>query len=126
LAERTAKSTQEIAGMIDAIQAGTATAVSSMKLGVARVAKGVEQAEKVGGAIAQVQAQSHQVRNAVDEISTALREQSVASTEIAQNVERIAQMAEENNVAASGNTETASRLRQLAETLNTAVSRFRT
>ncbi|MBK7416463.1 MAG: methyl-accepting chemotaxis protein [Dechloromonas sp.] len=126
LAERTAKSTQEIAGMIDAIQAGTATAVSSMKLGVARVAKGVEQAEKVGGAIAQVQAQSRQVRNAVDEISTALREQSVASTEIAQNVERIAQMAEENNVAASGNTETASRLRQLAETLNTAVSRFRT
>lgn len=126
LAERTAKSTQEIAGMIDAIQTGTATAVSSMKLGVARVAKGVEQAEKVGGAIAQVQAQSRQVRNAVDEISTALREQSVASTEIAQNVERIAQMAEENNVAASGNTETASRLRQLAETLNTAVSRFRT
>ena len=126
LAERTAKSTQEIAGMIDAIQAGTTTAVSSMKLGVARVAKGVEQAEKVGGAIAQVQAQSHQVRNAVDEISTALREQSAASTEIAQNVERIAQMAEENNVAASGNTETASRLRQLAETLNTAVSRFRT
>jgi len=126
LAERTAKSTQEIAGMIDAIQSGTATAVSSMKLGVARVANGVEQAEKAGGAIAQVQAQSRQVRNAVDEISTALREQSAASTDIAQNVERIAQMAEENNVAACSNTQTANGLRQLAENLNTAVSRFRT
>jgi methyl-accepting chemotaxis protein len=112
---------------LDAIQAGTTTAVSSMKLGVERVcAKGVEQAEKAGGAIAQVQAQSRQVRNAVDEISTALREQSAASTEIAQNVERIAQMAEENNVAACNNTETAGRLRHLAETLSTAVSRFRT
>lgn len=112
--------------MIDAIQSGTATAVSSMKLGVARVANGVEQAEKAGGAIAQVQAQSRQVRNAVDEISTALREQSAASTDIAQNVERIAQMAEENNVAACSNTQTANGLRQLAENLNTAVSRFRT
>jgi methyl-accepting chemotaxis protein len=126
LAERTAKSTQEIAGMIDAIQSGTATAVSSMKLGVLRVANGVAQAEKAGGAIAQVQAQSRHLRCAVDEISTALREQSVASTEIAKNIERIAQMAEENNIAASGNTETAGNLRQLAETLNTAVSRFRT
>ena len=126
LAERTAKSTQEIAGMIDAIQAGTATAVSSMKLGVVRVANGVEQAEKAGSAIAQVQVQSRQVRNAVEEISTALREQSAASTEIAQNVERIAQMAEENNVAADSNAQTAGKLRQLAENLNTAVSRFRT
>ena len=112
--------------MIGAIQSGTATAVSSMKMGVERVANGVEQAEKAGGAIGQVQAQSRQVRNAVDEISTALREQSAASTEIAQNVERIAQMAEENNVAACNNTETAGRLRHLAETLSTAVSRFRT
>ena len=126
LAERTAKSTQEIAGMIDSIQSGTSTAVSSMKLGVARVANGVAQAEKAGSAIAEVQAQSRQVRNAVDEISSALREQSVASTEIAQNVERIAQMAEENNVAAGGNSQTAGRLRQLAENLSTEVSRFRT
>lgn len=126
LAERTAKSTQEIAAMIGAIQSGTATAVSSMKLGVVRVANGVAQAERAGGAIAQVQAQSRYVRNAVDEISTALREQSAASTEIAKNIERIADMAEENNVAASGNTETAGRLRQLAETLSAEVSRFRT
>ena len=90
------------------------------------MANGVAQAEKAGGAIAQVQAQSRHVRMAVDEISTALREQSAASTEIAKNIERIADMAEENNVAASGNTETAGRLRQLAETLSAEVSRFRT
>ncbi len=126
LAERTAKSTQEIAEMIQAIQSGTTTAVSSMKLGVERVATGVEQAQAAGGAISQVQVQAQQVVEAVSEITTALREQAAASTQIAQNVERIAQMAEENNAAASGNADTAGTLRQLAETLSGEVERFRT
>jgi len=126
LAERTAKSTQEIAGMIAAIQSGTATAVSSMKRGVERVAIGVEQAQLAGSNIVQVQAQSRQVVEAVSEITVALREQAAASTEIAQNVERIAQMAEENNAAADGNASTADNLSRLAETLSGEVARFRT
>lgn len=126
LAERTAKSTQEIAGMIAAIQSDTATAVASMKCGVERVATGVQQAELAGGAIAKVQGQSRLVRDAVAEISLALREQVVASTEIAKNVERIALVAEENNASAHGNAATADSLRQLAETLSGEVARFRT
>lgn len=112
--------------MIAAIQAGTGKAVATMKLGVDRVANGVEQAQLAGSNIVQVQAQSRQVVEAVSEISIALREQAAASTEIAQNVEKIAQMAEENNAAASGNAATADNLRRLAETLSEEVSRFRT
>ncbi|WP_226408707.1 methyl-accepting chemotaxis protein [Dechloromonas denitrificans] len=126
LAERTAKSTQEIAGMIGSIQSGTATAVSSMKQGVERVATGVEQAQLAGDAIEKVQQQARQVVDSVSEITVALREQASASTEIAQNVERIAQMAEENNAAACGNANTATKLRELAETLSKEVARFRT
>jgi methyl-accepting chemotaxis protein len=126
LAERTAKSTQEIAGMIGAIQSGTETAVNSMKRGVDRVASGVEQARLAGNAIDQVQLQSREVMVAVGEISVSLSEQAAASTEIAQNVERIAQMAEENDAAASGNAKTAADLRQLAESLSSEVARFRT
>jgi methyl-accepting chemotaxis protein len=126
LAERTAKSTQEISGMIDAIQSDTTIAVTSMKQGVERVATGVEQAQLAGQTISQVQQQSRQVVDAVSEITVALREQSAASTEIAQNVERIAQMAEENNAAASGNADTAGTLRNLAQTLSAAIARFRT
>ncbi|MBI2275880.1 MAG: methyl-accepting chemotaxis protein [Dechloromonas sp.] len=125
LAERTAKSTQEIAGMISAIQSGTATAVSSMKRGVERVAAGVDQAQLAGSTIGLVQIQSRQVVGAVSEITVALREQASASTEIARNVERIAQMAEQNNSAASGNAATADSLSKLAETLNGEVARFR-
>ncbi|PKO88464.1 MAG: methyl-accepting chemotaxis protein [Betaproteobacteria bacterium HGW-Betaproteobacteria-10] len=126
LAERTAKSTQEIAAMIGAIQSGTATAVSSMKQGVLRVATGVAQAKLAGSTISQVQTQARQVVDAVSEISVALHEQAAASTEIAQNVERIAQRAEENNAAARGNADTAGQLRQLAENLSSEVAHFRT
>ena len=126
LAERTTKSTQEIAAMIAAIQSGTATAVDSMKHGVDRVAVGVVEAQRAGESIGQVQAHSRKVMEAVSEITVALREQAAASTEIAQNVERIAQMAEENNAAAGSNAQTADGLRQLAETLNSEVGRFRT
>jgi len=126
LAERTTKSTQEIAQMIAAIQAGTATAVASMKTGVSRVAEGVEQAKEAGEVIGQVQNQSRQVAEAVEDISIALREQATASTDIAQNVERIAQMAEENNTAANGNAQAAAELKHLSEGLSTEVSKFRT
>ena len=126
LAERTAKSTQEISAMISAIQTDTDTAVSCMKIGVERVATGVEQADMAGNAIRQMQAQAKQVLNAVSEISTALSEQTSANIDISRNVERIAQMAEENNAAASGNAQTAAELRQLAETLNEEIAHFKT
>ncbi|MGE5471642.1 MAG: methyl-accepting chemotaxis protein [Bacteroidota bacterium] len=126
LAERTTKSTQEIAEMIAAIQSGTANAVASMKHGVERVTAGVVQAEQAGTAIQQVQVQSQQVVASVEEISSALREQAAASTEIARNVEQIAVMAEHNNSVASGNAATADALRRLAENLDTEMHRFRT
>ena len=126
LAERTTKSTQEIAEMIGAIQSGTANAVTSMKQGVERVATGVEGAQRAGSTIGQVQEHSRQVLDAISEITVALREQASASTDIAQNVERIAQMAEENNAAAGTNAGTAERLRQLSGVLGDAVARFRT
>jgi methyl-accepting chemotaxis protein len=126
LAERTAKSTHEITAMIEAVQTGTATAVSSMKQGVQRVSSGVAQAQLAGEAIGQVQAQSRQVLSAVSEISLALREQATASTDIAQNVERIALMAEENSAAASGNATTSESLRKLSQGLSAAIAQFKT
>ena len=126
LAERTAKSTHEITAMIEAVQTGTATAVSSMKQGVQRVSSGVAQAQLAGEAIGQVQAQSRQVLSAVSEISVALREQATASTDIAQNVERIALMAEENSAAASGNATTSESLRKLSQGLSAAIAQFKT
>jgi methyl-accepting chemotaxis protein len=126
LAERTSAATQEIATMISAIQGSTAEAVASMDAGVQSVGISVEQAQRAGEAIAQIQSRSRMVADAVADISTALNEQTQVSTGIAQSVERIAQMAEENNASARGSADTADQLRQFAETLAVQVQHFRT
>ncbi len=126
LAERTQKSTQEITGMISVIHNETGVAVSSMKEGVARVAQGVDNAQRAGQTILQVQTQAQQVTQAVVDISAALKEQVNASALIAKNVELIANMTEENHAAAESNAVTAESLHRLADLLTADIEHFKT
>ena len=125
LAERTAKATGEITGMVAAIQNGTGRAVETMQDGVVRVQEGVVLAGAAGTSMGQIHAGATQVVGAVADISAALREQGAASTEIARNVERIAQMAEQNSAEVRETAETAHRLESLAQKLRDEVSHFR-
>ena len=124
LAERTTLSTQEIAGMIDQIQKGTRTAVSSMEAGMRRVDSGVALAGQAGEAIGRIKASAEEVVGVVDSISAALREQSAASNDIARKVEKIAQMSEQNTAAVQNTATTARDLGQLSAFLESAVKRF--
>jgi methyl-accepting chemotaxis protein len=125
LAERTTSSTQEISGMIGAIQSGTAGAVASMQAGVARVADGVDLSRRAGESISRIKEGANRVRTDVNDISHSLREQSSASNEIARNVEHIAQMSEANSSAVQGTLQTARELERLATELQNEVRRFR-
>ena len=125
LAERTARSTEEITAMIGSIQDGTQHAVASMQEGSARVIEGVAMANRAGESMSQISSGANQVISAVSDISSALREQSTASNQVAQNVERIARMTEENSVAANEIAEEAQQLESLAGALENAVSRFK-
>ncbi|KFB67741.1 methyl-accepting chemotaxis protein [Candidatus Accumulibacter vicinus] len=125
LAERTSRSTQEIAEMISAIQAGTSDAVASMKIGVNRVTEGVTLARQAGTSLAEIGDNARQVVQKVADISSALHEQSVANSEIARSVERVARMAEENSSAVAGNAATAAQLERLSQGLDAEVRRFR-
>ncbi len=125
LAERTTQSTQEIAGMVQSIQAGARESVQRMHQGVSQVNAGVERAQRAGEAMAHLRDAARRVVDTVGEISDALREQSAASTEIAKNVETIARMADENSATAAESHHTADRLESLAESLLQDVRRFR-
>ena len=125
LAERTSQQTQEISGMIQAINTGTENAVVAMKGGVERVAEGVALSQQAGTSIAKVREGADRVVAVVGEISVALREQSIASNDIAQNVERIAQMSEANSAAVSSVAGTAQQLERMAGGLIDEVRRFR-
>jgi len=125
LAERTAKATDEITGMVTAIQKGTDRAVETMQGGVIRVQEGVVLAGQAGHSMDQIREGASQVVRAITDISQALREQGTASTDIARNVERIAQMAEQNSNAVRDTAGTARRLENLAQQLRAEVSHFR-
>ena len=125
LAERTSRSTNEIAEMIEAIQGGTRAAVASMNVGVGRVGEGVTLATQAGRSLAEIGGNAQQVVERVAQISHALREQSAASSEIARNVETVAHMAGENSAAVAGNAATARQLDSLAQGLEAEANRFR-
>ena len=125
LAERTAQATTEISGMIDAVQSNAQAAVGTMQQAVASVEGGVDLAQKASESMLGISGGAQQVVLAVNEISSALKEQSMASNEIAANVEKIAQMSEENSAASREAAGTAQKLEQLAAGTHAAVSAFR-
>jgi len=124
LAEKTSASTQEISSMIAAIQQGTQSAVRQMEEGTAQVQTGVRMAEETGAAMGRIESGAGKVLAAVDEISSALHEQSGASIQIAQSVQKIAQMTEENSAAVNEVSKAALELQRLADMLKLNVGRF--
>ncbi|RMN35395.1 Histidine kinase [Pseudomonas coronafaciens pv. zizaniae] len=125
LAQNTGKSTKEIAGMIEKIQAGVRETVESMRSGVQEVNQGVEMAGTAGQAIIEIRDSSSKVLQVVDQISFALREQTVASQDVARNVERSAQMAEQNNMSVQELLKTSGGLKSLATSLQAEVGKFK-
>nr|WP_273808858.1 MULTISPECIES: methyl-accepting chemotaxis protein [unclassified Pseudomonas] len=125
LAQRTTNSTQEIAAMIEKIQAATQAAMSDMEVGVRQVNGGVDLANRAGEAVVSINTASDKVVRVVNQISLALREQTAASHDVARTVERLAQMAQRNSEAIGETVQTAVSLDALANDLNRQISQFR-
>jgi methyl-accepting chemotaxis protein len=125
LAERTAKSTQEITKMIDFIQSSSRVAVAGMAAMVVQVDGGVALAQQAGDAITQIKMESGEVTRTVGDISTALAEQSKASHDIALQIEKVSQMTETNSTAARQSALAADDLNKLADEMRTTVNRFK-
>ena len=125
LAERTAKSTEEIASLLGRVQDGAVNASRSMDDAVEAVTAGVESARSAGDAIERIQNGANDMVGMVAEITDAVKEQSVASTHIAQEVERIAQMAEENSAESANTADGARQLDEMALSIKSAVSVYR-
>lgn len=125
LAERTSRSTQEIAETIEKIQLGTRDAVATMNCGVEQVGSGAQLAHQAGEAINEIRSSTGNVAVKIDQISYAIREQSVACNEIARNVECIAQMTGENSEAVDHTSQAARQLETIAASLEKTIGYFR-
>lgn len=125
LAERTGNATKEISEMIGSIQNTAQAAMANMSEAGSQVDGGVALAQQAGDAINQIQKKSAQVIQTVDDISSALAEQSSASNDIAAHIERIAQMTEENSVATHATAEASNHLDQLANAMRASTNWFK-
>jgi len=125
LAERTTKSTQEIGGLIDQIQAQIQQTVGSMETADQQACAGAESARKTEAELGHIVANSERAGERARDIAHAVREQDSSVQEIARQVETIARMTEEATASARRNNETAEELSALAAALRTAVAQYK-
>jgi methyl-accepting chemotaxis protein/aerotaxis receptor len=124
LAEKTGRSTQEIAEMIEAIRASTSNAIAEMVATVEMVKASSVMAEKAGNSIVEINDGVSRALNGVEDISSSIKEQSLASREIAVNVEKVAQMSEENSESVKEVFGTVENLESLSSSLGQSVRHF--
>ena len=96
LAERTAKATEEIGGMIHAISSESEQAVAAMTQGEAQVTASVEVVRQVGAGLQQISSSMEATLQMVAGISDATAQQNLAMQEFAGNVEKVSGSAQAN------------------------------
>ena len=125
LAERTAKATREISGMIKTIQAETKGAVTAMEEGVREVEKGTQEAAKSGHALQAILEQINMVTSQANQIATAAEEQTATTSEISNNMQGITNTIQRSAAGAAETANSASRLSQLALDMQQIVGQFK-
>ena len=126
LAERTKRSTEDIAFKIQSIQNNVQTVVTAMNNNLEEVARSEALAEKADQAVKEIRSASENTVQLVSTISHAISANSSTSKEVAKSVENFASLSEENSAAAKEVAVTASELSKLAESLSQLTSSFKT
>ncbi|MBK1681073.1 methyl-accepting chemotaxis protein [Rhodocyclus tenuis] len=125
LAERTASSTDEIAGMITQIQSGIGTAVERMSEGSQRARTSIEVVQQARQTMIGIAEETRGLITDIEEIATALDAQQTASSMIAGEVEKIARASDDNSEATRQVADTARAMAGTADQLRQAVDLFR-
>ena len=125
LAERTGKSTEEIAATINLIRQSAEAAARNMRGAVEQVNASVARAGEAGEKIRRIGEGSRAAEAMVTEITAAIQEQSSASTSAAQSVEQIAQMAAQGTATAADSARTAERLDRLAHDMRAIADQYK-
>ncbi len=125
LAERTSAATEEIGGMIGAIQGDTASAVEVMGRVAGQVKGGVDLVQGAAGSLREIREGTQVALDRIRDVADATKEQTSVSTAIAQQVEQIAQMVEGTSESMRSAVGAVEELEKLASDLHDLVGRFR-
>nr|MDA8087761.1 methyl-accepting chemotaxis protein [Nitrospiraceae bacterium] len=126
LAEKTARSTAEISGMIISIQNDVQQAFSSMEEGTKRVETGVEFVSKAGLALQDIVNSVTGLELMIQQTASATGEMSTTSGQISGDIESIADISKESSAASEQIARSATELSRLSFGLQQTVGHFKT
>ncbi|MBD3402707.1 chemotaxis protein, partial [candidate division GN15 bacterium] len=124
LAERTSKATGEIGQMIRGIQSQTEEAVNAAEAGVQEIDKGRALADKAGGALDEIVSVSQRVKEMIEQIATASKQQSEAAEQMSQSVQLISTTTKQASDGAEQSATAAEELNRQSDSLEKIVSQF--
>jgi methyl-accepting chemotaxis protein len=99
LAERSSRSTKEIAGLIGQVQKGTQEAVSAMQRGSKEVESGAALAEEAGEALKRIIGAVDSAQSQVSSIVSTVREMEAASKKVVSLMDSVSAVVEESTAA---------------------------
>jgi methyl-accepting chemotaxis protein len=125
LAERTAKSTSDIAEMIRAVQDDVGKAVEAMDSVINNVDGGVELVSQAGSSLRIIVKSANELQVMVQQIASATEEMSATSEGISRDIERIAGVSKNTSVSAVQVAESSTMLAYLADEMRRASEQFK-
>lgn len=126
LAARTQASTEEIRGMIESLQQGTAKAVQTMKSGDKATELTVSKAEEAGHSLENIVTAINSITDMNIQIASSAEEQSAVAQEIDQSINRMAQLLSQSHTEIEKTTQFSSELEELSNSLSDLVGHFKT
>ncbi|MPY23268.1 methyl-accepting chemotaxis protein [Shewanella psychropiezotolerans] len=125
LAMRTQESTEEIASIIQTLQARTRSIVQLMEATQKQGGESAEQAASAGTLLQQINLDVTNIMDMSTQIAAAIEEQSMVASEVNKNVVIIRDIAQDSATAADDNARASDEVKSRAESLQQAVSLFK-
>ncbi|EME01527.1 methyl-accepting chemotaxis protein [Pseudomonas sp. FeN3W] len=125
LAQRTQKSTEEIEGLVAALQNGTQQVASIMHTSRGLTDSGVELARRAGASLGSITRTVSNIQAMNQQIAAAAEEQSAVAEEISRSVVNVRDVSEQTAAASEETAASSTELARLGGQLQSMVSRFR-
>lgn len=124
LAQRTQQSTQEIEGLIAALQQGTSNAVQRMESSLSLTTDSVELAREAGQALSSINSSIVAIQGMTQQIAAAAEQQGAVAEEINRSVVNVRNITEQTYTASEQTSQASQELARLGHTLQGHVQRF--
>jgi twitching motility protein PilJ len=125
LAERAARATKDITGLIKGIQVETSEAVTVMEEGTREVEEGTKLADQAGAALREIEQIVKQTANLMTDITRAAADQVQSTTSVVHTMDTISNLTQETTLGVQDTVATINNLADLTKRLNDAINRFK-